>query len=118
MKVFFRIIWILTILLSVSTGLFKLMQQKADIKLFEALGMDATATTILGAIQLIGGLLLIPVKSRKLGAYILIPTFILASAAVFANNMIPFGIVSLLFIVMALSVIYMENKYPSSDLKP
>lgn len=109
MKIFLTINWILTSLLSISTGVFKLMQQEADILLFEKIGMNATATTLLGAVQLIGGLLLILPKTRKIGAYIMIPTFILASVAVFANNMIGFGIVSILFIVMAYLVLVREN---------
>ena len=113
MKVFFKVNWILTTILSIATGIFKLLQQKADIELFKAIGLNATMVTILGGIQLLGGLLLIASKTRKLGAYIMIPTFIIASIAVFANHMLAFGIVSILFIVMAYLVIIMENKFPS-----
>lgn len=109
MKLFLTINWILTTLLSISTGVFKLMQQEADVQLFEKIGMNATATTLLGAVQLVGGLLLILPKTRKMGAYIMIPTFILASVAVFANGMIGFGIVSILFIAMAYLVLVREN---------
>lgn len=97
-------------MLSTATGVFKIIQEKADIELFEKIGMDATMTTILGVVQLIGGLLIILPKTRKIGAYIMIPTFILASVAVFANELMVFGIVSLVFILMAIGVIYMENK--------
>lgn len=109
MKLLMTVNWILTTLLSISTGVFKLLQQEADIQLFEKIGFNATATTILGAIQLIGGLLLISAKTRKLGAYIMIPTFVLAAVAVFANGMTAFGIVSLLFIGMAYLVIVREG---------
>lgn len=109
MKIFLTVNWILTTLLSISTGVFKLLQQEADIQLFEKIGFNTTATTILGLIQLIGGILLIPAKTRKLGAYIMIPTFILASIAVFANGMTGFGVVSVLFIVMAYLVVVREN---------
>lgn len=91
------------------------MQQEADIELFEAIGMNATLTTMLGVIQLLGGILLIIPKTRITGAWIMIPTFVLASIAVFANQMLAFGIVSLLFIVMAYGVIYMENQDPKES---
>jgi hypothetical protein len=110
MKTLLKINWILTILLSISTGVFKLLQQEADIELFKAIGFNEIMITILGLIQLIGGILLIPSKTRKLGAYIMIATFIIASIAVFANNMMVFGIVSLLFIAMAYFVVLMEKK--------
>lgn len=109
MKALLTVNWILTTLLSISTGVFKLLQQEADIQLFEKIGFSPTATTILGLIQLIGGLLLIPQKTRKWGAYIMLPTFVLASVAVFANGMIGFGIISVLFIVMAYLVIVREG---------
>jgi len=108
MKLGLKIIWILTIILSIATGVFKILQQEADILLFEKIGMDAMMTTILGVIQLIGGLFLIPSKTRKIGAIIMILTFILAAIAVFANGMMGFGVVSIIFILMATSVLYMK----------
>ncbi len=109
MKLFLKINWILTTLLSIATGVFKILQQEEDIRLFDRIGFNETATTLLGVIQLIGGILLIFPKTRKIGAWVMIPTFIVASIAVFANKMYPFGIVSLLFIVMTILVIYMEK---------
>ena len=117
MKTALKINWILTTLLSISTGVFKLLQQQADIELFNAIGFNELMVTALGCVQLIGGILLIPSKTRKLGAFIMIPTFIIASIAVFANSLIPFGIVSLLFIVMTYFVVLMETKFSSQKLK-
>ena len=117
MKGLLKINWILTILLSIATGIFKLMQQEADIELFKTIGFNEMMTTIFGAFQLIGGILLIPPKTRKLGAYMMILTFIVASIAVFANKLIVFGIVSLLFIVMAYLVVIKENKFSSKTIK-
>ncbi len=105
-----KVNWILITLLSIATGAFKLAQQPEDIELFAAIGMNTTATTILGLIQLIGGVLLIPGRTRTMGAWVMLLTFILASIAVFANQMLIFGIVSLLFIVMAYGVIHMQNQ--------
>lgn len=110
MNIALKINWVLTMILSIATGAFKLLQQEADIALFEKIGFNEVGTTVLGAIQLIGGILLILPKTRTWGAYIMIPTFVVASIAVFANGMIGFGVVSLLFIVMALLVVYMERK--------
>lgn len=110
MKILYKINWVLLILLSISTGVFKILQQEADIKLFEVLGMSALLTTLLGIVQLFGGILLIISKTRKQGALVMIPTFVLASIAVFMNEMLVFGFVSLAFILMALWVYSTENK--------
>lgn len=110
MNIALKINWILTILLSISTGIFKLMQQEADVALFDKIGFNETATTLLGAVQLIGGLMLILPKTRLWGAYVMIPTFIVASAAVFANEMWGFAVVSVIFIVMTGLVVFMEKR--------
>lgn len=87
-----------------ATGIFKILQQKADIELFSKIGVGVTGTTILGILQLIGGILLIFPKHRKWGAVLMIITFLLATLAVFANQMYIFGFVSILFVAMALFV--------------
>lgn len=109
MKWAFKVNWILTIGLSIATGGFKLAQQPADIELFQAIGLNTLAVTLLGGIQLIGGGLLIPARTRIWGAYLLLPTYILASIAVFANQMMVFGGVSILFIVMVGWIIVREK---------
>jgi len=109
MKVFFKVVLVVTILLSIATGVFKLLQQEADIQLFQVLGFNAVWTTILGAVQVLGGVLMIFPKYRAVGAYIMIPTFMIASLAVFMNQMWVFGIISLIFIAMALLVVKMQS---------
>lgn len=105
MKIFLKVILILTILLSLATGLFKILQQEADIQLFKVLGFTALHTTIFGAIQIIGGILIIFKPYRRIGGTIMFITFSLASWVVFLNQMWIFGLVSLLFIAMAAIVI-------------
>jgi hypothetical protein len=105
MKITSKIILTLTILLSIATGMFKILQQKADIELFNRIGIGVVGTTGLGIIQLAGGILLIFPKYRKLGATIMVVTFLLAAVAVFANQMFIFGMVSILFIGMALFIL-------------
>ena len=109
MKIFYKVVLVLTVLLSISTGIFKIMQQEADIQLFRALGFNEIMTTLLGVIQLAGGVLMIFSKYRKTGGLIMIPTFIIASIAVFMNQMRLFGVVSLLFIAMAYIVVKYEH---------
>lgn len=104
MKLFDKIILVLTVVLSIATGVFKVLQQKADIELFEKIGFGAFGTTLLGLAQIIGGIFLIYPKYRKYGAIVMIITFTIASVAVFANRLYVFGFVSILFIVMALFI--------------
>ncbi len=101
MKSLAKIILVLTIILSIATGAFKILQQKADIELFNKIGIGVVGTTVLGVVQLIGGILLIFPEKRKWGAVIMMATFLLATVAVFANQLFVFGTASILFIAMA-----------------
>ena len=109
MQIAKKIILVLTILLGVATGLFKITQQPEDIELFKVLGFNALVTTLLGILQLMGALLLILARTREIGAWTLVLTFAIASMAVFANEMYVFGFISLLFIAMAYFVLYSEK---------
>jgi hypothetical protein len=64
---------------------------------------------LVGLVQAICGVLLLKENFRKYAAITLAITYVVASAAVFASGMIPFGIVSLLFIGMALMASISSN---------
>ncbi|WP_422083848.1 hypothetical protein [Ulvibacterium sp.] len=110
MKLLYKINLILLIVLSLATGVFKILQQEADIELFKVLGMTASFTAGLGIMQVVGGVLLVFTQIRKYGALLMMATFVLATTAVFMNGMIVFGTVSLLFILMACWVYFVENR--------
>ena len=110
MKITYTVILILTILLSIATGVFKVLQQKADIDLFNTIGIGIIGTTILGIVQVTGGVLLIFPACRKSGALIMVATFCIATTAVFANRLYVFGLVSILFILMALFLLLTNVK--------
>ena len=110
MKLSYKINLILLIVLSLATGVFKILRQEADIELFKVLGMTAALTAGLGIVQVVGGVLLVFTQTRKYGALLMMATFVLASVAVFMNGMVVFGAVSLLFILMACWVYFVETK--------
>ena len=74
---------------------------KEEMILFQNVGWGETAIVLFGVIQLVGGLILLPFKIRKSGALIMMLTYITATIVVFMNQMWVFGIVSILFILMA-----------------
>ncbi|MCA9691111.1 MAG: DoxX family protein [Nannocystaceae bacterium] len=92
---------VLLTLLSISTGAVKLARMEAEMVIFREIGFSDGVTIAFGVVQLIGGLLLLPEKTTRLGAWIMLPTFVFATGVVFANGMIPFGVSSLLFVAMA-----------------
>jgi len=72
-----------------------------EMELFRNAGFTDTLTIIFGLIQLVGGILLIPGKTRRYGAIIMLITFIIATVVVFLKGMIGFGLFSILFIALA-----------------
>lgn len=92
---------VLLTLLSLSTGAVKLARMEDEMRIFTEAGFSDPLIIAFGVVQLIGGAVLIPNKTSRLGAGIMLPTFVLATGVVFYNGMIPFGVGSLLFIAMA-----------------
>lgn len=97
--------------LSIMTGAVKLAQMEEEMVLFRSIGFSDAVTMAFGALQLAGGLLLLPSKTTRTGAWLMAPTFLFATGVLFANGMVPFGVVSLLFIAMA---VFHAMRWPKS----
>lgn len=89
------------VLLSLATGLTKLVQLPAEMELFRSAGFEDVWTVAFGCLQLAGGLLLIFPASRRTGALIMMATFAVASWVVWTSGMKGFFVVSLGFIMLA-----------------
>ena len=87
--------------LSIMTGAVKLAQMEEEMVIFRTIGFPDALTIVFGLIQLVGGLLLLPRKTTRLGAWVMVPTFIFATGVLLANGMVTFGVVSVAFIAMA-----------------
>ena len=101
MKIILWINRVLLTLLSISTGAVKLAQMEEEMHIFRVAGSPDWATMAFGAIQVLGGILLIIPKTTRVGAWVMLPTFILATGVLFINEMMAFGVASFLFIAMA-----------------
>lgn len=95
------ILLVILILLSIATGVTKLIQMPEEMELFRNAGFSDMMTMLFGLIQVAGGILLIPTKTRKYGAIIMLLSFVIATIVVFIKGMIGFGIFSILFIALA-----------------
>lgn len=88
-------------LLSISTAGVKLAGMEEEMVIFRTVGFSDAMTMAFGVVQLVGGLLLLPPKTTRIGAWVMVPTFLFATGVLFANGMVLFGVVSLLFPAMA-----------------
>ena len=93
---------ILLTLLGTSTGLVKIFGMEKEMELFRNAGFSNAATVAFGIVQVAATVLTwFPVTLRA-GAFILALTFVVATGVLFKNGMTTFGLVSILFIVMAI----------------
>lgn len=113
-----RINLVLLILLSLATGVVKVLRMPAEMELFAKAGFGEQGVTALGLLQIMGGLMLLFQRSRRIGAAFMAATFAFATAVVFMAGMVPFGFFSLLFIGMALLAYYRPVSLITSTARP
>lgn len=88
-------------LFGIVSGVYKVAGGSADIELFGYLGMSPTAVAVLGAIQALAAAAIFPPRTRRVGAVVLTLTNAIATSALFAAGVQPFGFISIAFIAMA-----------------
>lgn len=92
--------------LSVAAGIPKLLQMPQELGFLEDIGFSAIAVSVLGIVQLSGGVLLLWKKSRLPGAVLAGLAFLVSSLAIFSGGNTKFGLISLLPFTVAVIVIY------------
>ncbi len=103
--------WILLALLGIAAGVAKMMQMPQEIAFFQGqLGFSSNTIVTFGAVQLIGGLMVVFKKTRLAGSILLGLTLFLSSIAIFMSGNIGFGLVSLIPVIMADVVAWFELK--------
>ena len=99
-------------LLSVAAGIPKILQMPQELEFLRAMGFSAVAVSLLGLVQVAGGILLIFVRSRLAGAALAGLTFLISSVALFLAGNSVFGSISLLPFAFVLFVLYLELRGP------
>ena len=104
---------VLLVLLSLSSGMAKVLLMPQEVKFFGGAGFGETATVMFGLAQVIGGVLLSFKKVRVFGAVIVAITFVVATVLVFMDGKIAFGLFSMLPVVM-LGIVVHESTMRST----
>ena len=100
MKVFLKVIIAILAFLAISSGLTKVLLMQQDVDFFGQYGFTNPLLMTYGAIQVIGGILLIFPKTRIIGASIVEITFLISLVVlVMAGNM-PMALITLIFVVL------------------
>lgn len=93
-------------LLSVAAGIPKILQLPQELDFLQAIGFTAIAVSVLGVVQLAGGLLLFFKSSRVPGATLAGLAFLISSIAIFLGGNTAFALISLLPPALLVFVIY------------
>ncbi len=90
MKIAYKIMIVILIILALSSGSTKVMLMPQEVEFFGAYGFTNTILIIFGASQVVGGALMIPLKTRMYGSIIVAITFIVSLVVLFlAGSLVP-----------------------------
>ena len=92
-------------LLSVLAGIPKIVQLEQELEFLNAIGFSGILVSMLGIVQVIGGLLLLLQKTRLVGAILAGVAFLVSSIAIFSNGNAAFGMFSLVPFILLVVVI-------------
>jgi len=103
--------WILLALLGVAAGVAKILQMPQEMAFFQGeLGYSSRVIVVFGIFQLVGGLMVVIKKTRLPGSILLGLTMFLSAIVIFMSGSILLGLVSLLPVLMADVVAWLEIK--------
>ena len=100
MKIFLKVILVILVFLAVSSGITKIMLMQQDVEFFGKYGFTDPILMAYGAIQLLGGVLLIIPKSRIIGAILISITFLISAIVLAMDGNIPVTIITLIFVFL------------------
>jgi hypothetical protein len=110
--------WILLALLGIAAGASKMMQTAQEMAFFQGeMGFSAEHIVIFGALQFLGGLMMVFKKTRLAGAILLGLTLFLSCIVVFMSGNsgnLAFGFISVIPVLMADAAAWLELK----DMRP
>lgn len=94
MKVISTLILVILTLLSVSAGISKIVLLEQDVEFFGKFGFSDPALIGFGLAQLLGGLLLISIRTRFIGAAVVGVTFLVSLALLLVDGNLPISIIT------------------------
>ncbi len=109
MKIVFRIILTILVLLAVASGTTKILLMEQDADFFGKYGFSDPILVIFGLAQLIGGLLMTFVKTRFVGATVVAITFLVSLALVLLEGNMAVSVIT--GVALLLLVVIMKQSW-------
>ena len=93
-------------LLSIAAGLAKVMQAPQEVEFLQSFGLSSVLIVAFGLVQVSGGVLLVPQKTRLPGAVLAALALVVSTILIFVGGNLVFGLVSMLPVALACVIIY------------
>ena len=110
MKVLGIIIVYILAALSILAGGAKILRMPQELEFLQGFGLSTAVIVMFGVAQLVGGILLLPTKTRLFGAVVVAVGFLVSAVLVFISGNLSFGLVSLVPTVFAVFAIQQSVK--------
>lgn len=100
MKLFLNVILLVLILLAGASGITKILLMQQDVEFFGQYGFTNPILMFYGSVQLLGAMLLILLKTRIIGACLVLITFLISALVLLVAGNIPVTIITLVFVAL------------------
>ena len=114
MKIINLLVITVIALLSIAAGLAKVMQAPQEMEFLQGLGLSPFLIVAFGLVQITGGILMAPKKTRLPGAILVTFAFFVSTVLIFMGGNLAFGLFSIIPIALAVVIIYQTAKISNS----
>jgi hypothetical protein len=115
MRIVNKVFLVLLVLISLAAGVPKIIQMPQELQFLAHLGFIPFAVTILGVIQFSGWILLLPPKTRAIGAFLAVAGLLVSATALLKGGNLGMGLISFIPVAMGIWVIFVS--LPRKDME-
>ena len=116
MKIVSNVILAVLVFLALSSAVTKIMLLPREVEFFGQYGFTTPILVVYGIAQLVGGVLLVPQKTRAIGAVIVAITFLISAVVLFKSGNIPLVAITLVFVLLLGFII--KQSFKQTDQLP
>ncbi|NND60890.1 MAG: hypothetical protein HKN49_11545 [Gammaproteobacteria bacterium] len=114
MSILVRVLAYVLALLSIAAGAPKILQMEQELQFLNAIGLTGIGVSILGVVQVLGGVMLVPARTRLAGALAAGLALLVSAVAIFATGNAVFGAISLIPLLVLLAMVVLHQREQQS----
>jgi len=115
MKIVNILIILIVALLSIAAGLAKVMQTEQEMEFLRSFNLSNAMIIAFGIVQIAGGVLLAPSKTRVVGAVLALLAFVVSAILIFVSGNSVFGLLSMIPVALTALIVYLHAKLTNNQ---